>query len=692
MRNVGVLFVFMLMTFSVLRAQTKGDVYFESNYYNEAIHYLEIDLNQKNKDEKEVLFKLAESHYQLRNLSASLDYYVKLYELGVPDSLTIHRLFDLHRSLCNYDEAEVLTSNHPTLIRSLDRQNKIDFPKENATRSNFDVLLMESFNSEKGMGYDFINDTTVIFSNTLSKDLDRMKGNNFSTLNLDGEFVSQITFERLKALGVSYPSYNPREGKLYFSASNFEQKRSFKKKDNVLQVYEADFDGTTVKNIQRLPFISENYNYTHPSISLDGKKLFFISDLPGGFGGSDIYWSKKGEDNKWSDPINCGSNINTIYDELTPNISGDTLFFSSYGHQNYGGSDVFSSIYENGVFSKAQNMGIPINSCQDDFAFVLSPKGEFALFTSNRSENESNKDLVYSVYFPLSKFFVSDSLTNDFLAEVKVQLKSDKKNRFTNNDGAWEWRVDSGDEITFDHPYYWRRTVSSPLINNEYLENIKLVPVILSGKTVDDITGNPISDVNVTLYEQDGDSWNVIEMKQTTSDGNWSFRIRKDKEYKVEFEKDKYLTGNELVGRFDDRKELHNEAMERVNPFEMSYKPEKNLVMQIDNIYFDYNKASLRSDSHKVLDKLTEYLQKNPTIKIELSAHTDCMGKDSYNLKLSQRRANSCKEYLLNKGIEKSRIIPKGYGKRKMIITDCELQRKDDAAAQKNRRVEVKIL
>jgi outer membrane protein OmpA-like peptidoglycan-associated protein len=679
-----------------MNAQSKAEIYFSSNYFMEAIHYLEIDLQNQKGNTTELLEKLGESHYQLRNFDESKVYFEQLYASGNRDSLTVVRLFELNRNDGEYDKSAQFIQSHPTFFNKEEKLRKIDFPKANNINSGSEVTLVNDVLNGLGMGYDFIAESSLVVGKKTNLSEDLSKDNTFFIADLEGEDQTSLTLDKLKAYGVSYPSIDQVNNKIYFSASSFQNRKAFRERNNVLKLYVGDFNGQEITEIKPLPFVTQDANYAHPSISRDGQQLYFVANLPQGFGGTDIYVVQKKANNTWGEPKNCGDKINSPFNELTPYALNDTLYFSSYGHENYGGSDVFSSIKIDEEFSAPVNMGRPINSARDDFSFALSPKGEYAILTSNRNNDLATKDELYKVIFPPSEFFVFSEKNSQAIDGVVVSVANNSTSFNTDKDGKWLWRPGGGEQkIVFDHPYYWKNTFKTNDFNEtaeQQLKAIKLSPVMISGKSVDDITGNPIKDVGITLFEKEGDDWVMVEKTTTDETGDWGFHVRKDREYKVEFEKDKYLTSNEIFERFNDDRTMHNEAMKRVNPLEMSYKPEKNLVMQIDNIYFDYNKASLRQESFKVLDKLISYLKKNSEIKIELSAHTDCMGKDSYNLALSQRRANSCKAYLLEKGIEKDRIMAKGYGKRKMIITDCDLQRRDDSAAQKNRRVEVKIL
>ena len=128
-----------------------------------------------------------------------------------------------------------------------------------------------------------------------------------------------------------------------------------------------------------------------------------------------------------------------------------------------------------------------------------------------------------------------------------------------------------------------------------------------------------------------------------------------------------------------------------MNPMKFNPTAKKNVKLKINNIYFYFAKGKIKEESYPILDNIVDYLNANPNIKIEISAHTDCIGKDSYNLALSKKRAKACFDYLVQHGIDKSRLKAVGYGE-KQLLNDCALQRRDEKAAAINRRVEIKVL
>lgn len=706
MKNYLLLFT-ILAFISFAQGQNKADDYYEAGYFKEASLIYEKELNRRKGPTDDVLLKLADSYYQMNEYNNSLKMYENLFKNDNRDSITIIRIAELNRMFCKYDEAneyytfykEKYISNQGDKLKFDEGIiSKINYPKTNKSIDNsIQINELPLPQVQKGMGYTFLENGDILGG---IMQIDKKTKTSFTSL---GKFTYSSGYKTVETFELNentpffnaYPSYNKETKTLYFTANISKRKKSFKNDDNVLQIYSLNLDSKD-NEPELLKFNSDRYNFTHPSISKDGKKLYFVSDKPGGHGGYDIYYVEKTIEG-WSEIKNCGENINTQFDELTPFITGDSLFFSSYGHQNYGGSDIFLSSVKDGGYSKAINLGLPINSCMNDFSFIISPDSGNGILTSDRNYETSKKDDVFQIEFPTTINKITDERTNSPIAEVVVSINEGEE-LLSNNEGEWSKRIPRGNKATikFDNPYYETKTLEFSSVTNsdlEIIENVSLVPVLLSGNVKDDITGNSLSDVSVSLYEKVGeDEWKLVEVKNTDEKGDWEFHIRKDKEYKVVLEKDNYITHNEIIPRQDVPSKLRNEVLDRINPFSLKYEAKKDLVTKIDNIYFDFNSSILTKESFPILEKLKNFLIDNPDVKIELSAHTDCIGKDDYNLWLSDKRANSSKTYLVKAGISANRITAKGYGEQRMIVLDCELQKRDDSEAQKNRRVEVKIL
>lgn len=705
MKYLILFFFTFLIGLAYSQSSKTADEFYSAGYYVEAITIYEQIMAESAGADQSVKLKLADSYYKNKSYESSLGLFNELYQTNKKDSLILLRLFELNRVFEEYDKADkklreyvdfVNKTNQKKLSYEKISKEKISYPQENSSSDQtIELVKFEDNRLVAGFGYDFLKNGDLLATKLLE---DKESKTLFTRLGIfprnvgSNDFVSIDVNEQTK-LYQAYPNFDAKNNVVYFTANSQKRMRSFRKAKNVLHIYSVQL-GESTSSPEELSFNIEGYDFAHPFYSPLEKRLYFSSNMPGGQGGYDLYYVNK-ESFGWGDPVNLGALINSSEDELTPSVSNNELYFSSYGHENFGGSDVFYSKIKENSFSAPKNMGKPINSSKDDFSFLNSDRGEIILITSNRNTSGST-DQIFTVELSAATFVLKDEVTKEGIGDVLISFRDQELKSEETGEWSSKFRTSENYEITFDNPYYATKSIVMDNFSSDDLTTLKeimLSPIMISGKVEDQITGNPIEGADVTLYVQnDNGDWLEIESKKSDEQGNWDFHIRKDKKYKVKISKDNYLDYEEIFERLDESEDEHNAALARVNPLTLNYKVEKDLVIEINNIYFDYNSAKVKKESFAILDKVEKLLNENPDIKIELSAHTDCMGSDSYNLELSQRRAENSKSYLIKAGISSSRIKAKGYGEQKMIVTDCELQKKDDNEAQKNRRVEVKIL
>lgn len=426
------------------------------------------------------------------------------------------------------------------------------------------------------------------------------------------------------------PSITP-DGKVLYYTRNSTDAATYKPKK--ASKYNIDKNGSSNLQIYRslnnsgvwstgrpLNVNALEYNCVYPCVSSDGKMLYFCSNMPGGYGGYDIYRADIINDTVIGKPVSLGSEINTVEDDLYPFMIKDHFYYSSRGKNGFGGLDIQKAKMIDGNIVNPQNMGIPFNSPKDDFSIIFKDNEKEGYFASNR-EGDHGGDKVY--FF--NKLVITDTL---------------------------------------------------------------------KGTVIDKITGHPVAGVTVELYEVDSKGNRILVQTTTTDkDGKWLFVTDPEKAYYVAFKmgdydsKEFYIPEKDLMV-----KPSRRDVLTMLNPMRMYPTVKKDNVVKIDNIYFDFDKATIKSESFEILDNLTNFLKENAQARIELSAHTDGAGNDKYNLKLSDARAKSCFDYLVSKGIDATRLVPKGYGETK-LLNDCKDAKKcSDAENQLNRRVEVKFL
>ncbi|MFN3342900.1 MAG: OmpA family protein [Flavobacteriales bacterium] len=400
--------------------------------------------------------------------------------------------------------------------------------------------------------------------------------------------------------------------------------------------------------------VSSKYYESSASVSFDGKELYFASERPGGFGGEDIYVSRWDEKKKeWGPAENLGTNINTKYREtgvfLHPD--GETMYFSSQGHGTMGGFDIFMSKRdEKGVWGAPVNIGYPINSPDDDVFFVVSGSGRYGYYSSFRQDGYGEKDL-YRI---------------TFLGPEKPPISSTEDNLIA----------------SLVNPV--REIVIEPKVE---VSTVNLA--ILKGIIRDARTLQPI-EAKLELIDNDKNEL-VTTLTSDSKSGAYLVTIPAGKNYGISVKADGYLFHSENV---DIPKTSGYKEFEKNVDLK---KVEVGQTIVLRNIFFDYDKATLRDASRNELERLIKLLNENPTLRIEISGHTDTQGDATYNQKLSENRAKAVVEYLVRAGISASRLEYKGYGESKTQISEAEIlkmktktERED--AHQQNRRTEFKIL
>jgi len=380
----------------------------------------------------------------------------------------------------------------------------------------------------------------------------------------------------------------PGDSVIYFTRNNYVKKKIGKSIADVvnLKIYKASIKESMTSNISALPFNSDDYSCGHPTLSDDGKTMFFISDMPGGVGGTDIWISTK-QDSGWGTPLNAGKTINTSLNEMFPVLQHDTvLYFSSEGHHTLGGLDIFKTVKRDGVWATPDNMNAPINSSADDFGVLIKDTTILAGYiSSNRDHRDSGIDQIYAI-----------------MQDLHLNAK---------------------------------------------------------GIAVDKETQEPMEGVMVVLIDKKTNK--EIGSTITGADGSFSFVLQPDMEYSVKGTKDDF---------FADVKDVSTVGKHTSEDFFVKLELKtlwKPIVLR--NILYDFDKYDIRPDAKPELDKLVKIMNDNPKINVELSSHTDIRGKYDYNMVLSQRRAESAVNYIVTKGINKSRITAKGYGWTKPFVT-----------------------
>ena len=436
-------------------------------------------------------------------------------------------------------------------------------------------------------------------------------------------------------------------------------------------------------------------NTGHPCVSRDGRRIYFASDRPGGQGGTDI-WFCDNLGGQWGVPQNMGPKVNTSGDEMHPFIGMDsTLYFASTGHPGLGGMDIFMSRLTSKGPGRVLNMGAPLNSRTNDHGLVLLRDDSTGFFVSDRTGGKGSDDIYGTTVRKPGIFLkgvVVEKGTNAPIDGATVVIKDAAGNMMS---GAIIEMLPGG-KFTIEVPYEERYTVAGS--KNGYLrkevavdtENDDLDNIVIElekydygaeGTVTNANTGEKLTDALVVLMDAQGNK--LAEMK-TGADGRYTFPLKPETDYRLSVEKDGFFKQSARIST----KGKPNAVI--VTDFKL-VPLEVGATIRLENIYYDLAKWNIRKDAAVELDKLVATLMENPTVTIELSSHTDCRGKDQYNMDLSSKRAKSAVEYLVKNGIAKERVQSKGYGETKPSET-CECAKCNDDQHQRNRRTEFTVL
>lgn len=433
---------------------------------------------------------------------------------------------------------------------------------------------------------------------------------------------------------------------VYFTRNNYYNKQLARdsKETTNLAMFKATVNekGHWV-NIIPMPFNDVQYSVGHPALSKDEKTLFFISDMPGTLGQTDIFKAQINESG-YGNPVNLGPKINSTSKEFTPFIDGEVIYFSSDRPGGMGGLDIYATKLVT-YPPKPVLLNAPINTTSDDFNLIINETSRAGYISSNRGGGKGDDDL-YS-----------------FLEEEPVEFKC-------------------------------QQTISGEVRDRNTTEIIENANVILK-----DSEGNEIE--NVVVDDEGAFSFGVYCETEYTLIGDKEGYTSQSKSLTTSLEADKNLkllillgTGSisELVEEEPIEEEIKPEGLPEELPEEIVKVRPSTYIVNIEPIYFELNSSYLNKEAKRELDKVVELMNRYPEMIIESGSHTDSRGIEGYNIWLSGRRANSTVSYIIERGIDSNRITGKGYGETQ-LINDCpDGVECTEAQHAKNRRTEFVII
>lgn len=485
------------------------------------------------------------------------------------------------------------------------------------------------------------------------------------------------------------PVINADGTAMYFTSSRPIDDKAKKKKDKPREmIYYTSFDKNKKQWItpELLPAPinqPERFN-SAVAISNDGQQLFVYQDDR--FGNGDIYTTRL-QGNTWTPLEKLPEPINSKYIEATVSLSpdGKMIYYTSNRPGGYGGMDIWYSVKnKEGTWGETINLGSKINTEKDEEGVFIHPDGKTLYFSSRGHKGLGGYDIFYAV-LENTKWTTPVNLGAEINSpndDVYFVIDAAKKNAYyasVRPDGQGEKDIY---KVEFTEPEEENTEPEEENNNNPTL-------TLFKGIVLDKTNEKPL-EATIEIIDLDQDE-QVTELNSNASTGSFMLSLPTGKNYAININKKGYLFYSESF--MLDVSNKYNEV-EKIIKLDKLVSGAK---VVLNNIFYDYNKATLREQSKTELNKVYELMVQNPELKIELSAHTDSRGIDIYNLNLSQQRAQSCLNYLMDKGLLKDRLIAKGYGKQQLIASDEQInnmssESEKEDAHQQNRRTEIKII
>ncbi len=515
------------------------------------------------------------------------------------------------------------------------------------------------------------------------------------------------------------------------------------KKDVIarLKLYIADKKGNDWGNIRELPFNSSDYSCGHPTISFDDKILYFVSDMPGGYGGTDIYYTRF-ENGEWSKPVNLGGGINTAGNEMFPFVDeAGGLYFSSDGHPGLGGLDLFYARVNSRtvkVEGPVRNLGAPLNSDRDDFGIISDAERKTGFFSSNRKRGGADDDIyrftrsgsVYGCRDLLVSIFDKDSrqplenirfeytttgervspehATTNAAGTIRLCLEADAEFRFVFGREGYitETRTFSNKEASDFEPsrmeVYLKAEEQRPaeVVKTETApKEIRLVQkrrstddaAVFRGVITGGESGEPMAAVKVRFINKCNGQ---VQEMYTRKDGSYEFNRDINCDYELTAMKEGFGMSSEVIEKLVSKTLFRKKVKpaNTVNLFDTKLYRVGDVV-KLENIYYDSDSWRINASSARELDKLSAILRKYPNMIIEISSHTDTRGNADENMRLSQNRAGEVLNYLVKKGgVARERIRSVGKGETEPLNECSDGVQCTEAEHRRNRRTEFKIL
>ncbi|SFT63424.1 WD40-like Beta Propeller Repeat [Lishizhenia tianjinensis] len=713
----------------------KATMHFQNFAYSTAIPLFEELIGSKVDDAK-LKSMLAFSYFQVGNTEKAEAYYSQMILSPIVNNEDYYNYAQVLKENGKYKQSDqwmmTFAENEPLDTRAQRFQLEQNYLKAISEQEPFFQVEETELNTEGSDfgGYFSTNNDEVYFITSkyrraLINSQWAWDGNNFLDVfkgELKENHKALKNISRVKKINTKFHEgplcFSPDGKRVYYTRNNAsygEEDKNREIKKLSIYIREIDEEGAWGKE-KEISFASPEFSVGHPCISKDGKTLYFSSDMPGGFGRADIYSVEIMSDGSFGNPVNLGGVINTEGQEMFPWMDEKgNLYYASDGLIGLGGLDVYivKNLKESASPAKPINLGRPLNSRNDDFAFVMSHDGKTGFVSSNRIGGVGNDDIyTFTQLREISDEINIDGVVRDEKGDILVNAKLyildslgtvlDSTN--SSDKGDYSFRVKPNQSYTVwgKKPKYFddKKNLDTQGVKDDLTADLVLEKdpgISMYGLVADAKSGAPLEGVKMTIIDnmtgkkssfstpEDGLYRSALPNKKKGDRGSYNFVLEKDGyfskvlTYNVEFDENGQFNINDEVDLSLDPIVKNLEEMITINP-----------------INFDYGKYNIRPDAAVELDKIVAIMNKYPEMVIELGAHTDCRGSARFNEKLSDRRAKASANYIKQRISNPERIYGKGYGEYRLLNDcGCEGSQKSDcteAQHQENRRTEFRVI
>ena len=643
------LLAFMFTACNVTKKVRDGDTAYALKQYAVAIDFLEKEYMEVSSraDRGRKAYYLARSKDFLQQHDEAIAWYEKALKNEYP-AMRLADMADAYKRNEQYSDALRIfeqayrQDRKPEYLREIDICKKAISSLDGTGLYNLSAFPVNTKYAEYSPVF-FGEDYLVFTSdreNSTGRDTYNWTGNAFSDLyvvDLKGRQINNFDAMLNSSANEGTACFSQDLNEIFFTRCESTETR-----DQYCKIYYSQKPNGFWMEPEALMFFGDDTNFAHPCLIENDSVLVFAASPNNGDGTYDLYYSERVEGG-WNEPELMPTTINSSGNEKFPTAYADTLYFSSDHLTGYGGYDLFKTYLKaDGRWTSPKNLGLPLNSGGDDFGLMIDtystkhPSIEWQGYFSSSRNMDSSDDI----------FFVTKSIQTKQEEEPTIVINKDD----------------------------YRLYLSVRVVERQYVDEDPNGQLI--GK-------EPLTKVELSL----GPSYKR-ENLMTDNTGRMTKELVTGGSYKLVASKNNYLSREVLI-------ELPMIAdLSRDTTINVEVALDKiyyNKEIILDNIYYDYNQSDIRLDAQPTLDSLYDILTINPSVRIELSSHTDCRGESDYNMKLSQSRAESAVNYLIDKGIVADRLKSKGYGK-SLLLDNCKCSDCTAEQHQKNRRTTFKVV